>query len=136
MIILAKIKRLQLLNDLFGDIYITNEVANEFGGQLPDWIKIETCSDKSRYETLSLLLDPGEASSIALALEFDNTTIIIDEKKARKIAKEFDLDVIGTIGIFLKAKELGFITDLSKLVAELEQKNFRISKKLKDLLIN
>jgi predicted nucleic acid-binding protein len=48
-------------------------------------------------------MDKGEASSIALAIELQNSTLIIDEIKGRRIAKSYNIDIIGTIGILLIA---------------------------------
>jgi predicted nucleic acid-binding protein len=50
-------------------------------------------------------LDTGEASAIALAMETVNSTLIIDEKKGRKFAKNLGLQIIGTLKILLLAKQ-------------------------------
>lgn len=42
LIVLQNIQELQLLHELFGEIFITNEVKEEFGLDLPEWIKVKT----------------------------------------------------------------------------------------------
>ncbi|MCD6490435.1 MAG: DUF3368 domain-containing protein, partial [Thermodesulfobacterium sp.] len=56
--------------------------------------------------------------------------IVLDDKKARKIAKDLNLKVTGTLGVLLKAKKLGLIEAIYPLLQELKKKNFYISEKL------
>jgi uncharacterized protein len=76
------------------------------------------------------LLDKGEASVIALALEIENSVIIIDEKKGRKIAKNLNLEVIGSLKVLLIARKKGVISRIYPILQELGSQNFRFSKKL------
>ncbi len=46
LVILSKINKLNILNNLFGNVIITQEVADEFGESLPDWIDIMNAKDK------------------------------------------------------------------------------------------
>lgn len=74
------------------------------------------------------LVDLGEASSIALALEDpDHTLLIIDEKKGRKVAIQNNLEIIGTLGILLMAKKKGIVPSVKELLFELSAKKFRFS---------
>src|SRR6056297_1347560 len=113
LIALSRIEKLDLLKDLYQEIIITNDVYQEFGGSLPDWIIITEVKDKQKQKDIEERLDKGEASSIALALEIGNTTMIIDEVKGRKIAQSFNNDIIGTIGIILLANKKGLIPDVT-----------------------
>ena len=62
MILLDKIGELTLLNRLFGQITITQEIADEFKNELPDWFKIESPTNKTYQKILEASLDKGEAS--------------------------------------------------------------------------
>ena len=135
LIALSKIEKLDLLKDLYQEIFITNDVYQEFGGSLPDWIIITEVKDKQKQEDLEERLDKGEASSIALALEVKNATLIIDEIKGRKIAQSFNIDIIGTIGIILLADKKGLISDVTSLILRLVNKGFRLSDKLINKII-
>jgi predicted nucleic acid-binding protein len=86
-IALSRIDRLDILSQLFPHILITPEVETEFGKALPAWIKVQRGIDEKQKEKLQLLVDLGEASAIALALERKNCILIIDEKKGRKLAE-------------------------------------------------
>jgi predicted nucleic acid-binding protein len=83
LIALTKIDKLELLKNLYQEIIITQDVYVEFGGSLPEWILISEVKNKQRQQELENRLDKGEASSIALALEIENSTLIIDEIKGR-----------------------------------------------------
>ncbi len=131
LIVLQNIRELSLLQKLFGTVSVTEEVAAEFGDDLPEWIAIKKVGNKIQQNAISLLLDVGEASSIALALETQNSLLIIDEKKGRRIAREFGVDIVGTLGIIVRANEKGLIDSVETLVSRLEGADFRISKTIK-----
>jgi len=131
LIVLQNIQELPILQKLFGEVFITGEVGKEFGLELPEWIKIRKVVNTSKKEALSLVLDEGEASSIALSLEIGDSILIIDEKKGRRIAQELGIKIIGTLGVILRAKERGLINSIENLLEKLESAEFRISENLK-----
>ncbi len=132
LIVLENIRELPLLQKLFGKIFITQSVKNEFGRDLPEWIKVLEIKSHSRADALNLILDKGEADSIALCLEIPESVLIIDEKKGRRIAQELNLKIIGTLGVILKAKEKGLIDSIEIILEKLENADFRISPILKE----
>jgi predicted nucleic acid-binding protein len=131
LIIYEKINQFGILEKTFEEILITKEVAEEFGYDLPDWIKIAEISDKEKYLRLTEHLGRGEASSITLALEMKECLLIMDEKKGRRIAEELKVDIIGSLGVLVKAKERGAIDSVSAILKLIDQTNFRISKSVK-----
>jgi predicted nucleic acid-binding protein len=126
-IILHKIGELELLFKVYGRISTTLEVALEFGDQLPDWVSIEKVTDKQKQSLLELLIDPGEASALALALERTNSLVILDDYKARKTAEKLGIHFTGTIGVIVKAKLQGVIPSIKPILEKMKQTNFRIS---------
>ena len=96
LIAIDKINKLALLNQLFKQTLVTPEVQLEFGAQLPKWIKIRSVKSNLQHQKLQEQLDEGEASAIILALELENASLIIDEKKGRKVAQKLGLKIIGT----------------------------------------
>lgn len=86
LIIFHKIDRLSLLEQVYGGLITTPEIADEFGEKLPEWVKIQSVSDKKYQKFLETQVDYGEASAIALAAEFDDVTLLLDDLKARKLA--------------------------------------------------
>jgi predicted nucleic acid-binding protein len=85
-IILNKIGELDLLQKVYGQITTTIEIAAEFGDPLPDWIEVVIVKEKDKQRLLEMQIDKGESSAIALALEYSDSLLILDDNKARKIA--------------------------------------------------
>lgn len=135
LIVLQNIGQLPLVQNPFDEILVTPEVKAEFGLDLPEWIKIAEVRDKTKQKLLNLTLDKGEASAIALCLENAESLLLIDEKKGRRIAKELDLKILGTLGIILRAKERGLIDLTEDVLENLESANFHTSKNLKKLIL-
>lgn len=55
---------------------------------------------------------------------------MVDDLKARKIAKDMGLKITGTIGFLLKAQKLGLIESAYRKAKELKDKGFYISESL------
>jgi predicted nucleic acid-binding protein len=126
-IILFKIGEFELLHKLYGQISTTYDIAEEFGEDLPNWVIIESVTDKYRQRILEMQIDKGESSAIALALETQNCTLILDDLKARKIAQNLGLNFTGTIGIIIKAKQNGIIPSIKPYIEKIKDTNFRIT---------
>lgn len=136
LIILDKINHLELLNEVYGNVYTTPEIVKEYGKPLPFWVKISKPKDSLKQKVIETQLDQGESSAIALALENQNSLIIIDDLKARKYAKKLGLACTGTLGVINKAKELGVISEIKPIINQLQQTNFRISDKVIEEILN
>jgi len=126
---------LSILKELYGTIFITEEVYKEYGEEVEDWIKIIPVKDKKYLKFIHNFIDLGEASTIAMALEIDNSVIILDDLKARKIANKLSLNYTGTIGVLLKAREKKIIGSLKDMIEKLKTHNFRISKEIEEEML-
>jgi predicted nucleic acid-binding protein len=131
-IILAKISELNLLFRTYGQIITTKEVALEYGEALPDWVIIKEALDKDFQHNLEKKIDKGEASAIALAIETDDCTIILDDYKARQVAEQLGLDITGTIGVIIKAKLSGIIPSIIPYLEKISKTDFRITEDIKE----
>ncbi|OGX85953.1 DUF3368 domain-containing protein [Hymenobacter lapidarius] len=125
LIVLTKISQLDLLRQLYGTA--TPTVAAEYGLPLPTWLKQEAATDAARQQLLALLVDAGEASAIALALEWPGCTPILDDYKARKTAERLAIRITGTFGVLLRAKGQGLVPAVKPLLDQIRQTNFRFS---------
>lgn len=126
-IILTKVGELELLHKVYGQVTTTLDIVNEYGEKLPDWVEIKDIKDKYRQQLLEMQIDKGESSAITLALETPDSTLILDDYKARKIAEHLGLSYTGTIGVIIKAKLLGIIPSIKPLLDKIRQTDFRIS---------
>ena len=102
LILLEKIGELELLNKVYSSIITTAQIAVEFGELLPDWIQIFEVKDTKYLEFLETQVDLGEASALALAKEIENSILLLDDLKARKLAGKLNLKFTGTLGVFHK----------------------------------
>jgi predicted nucleic acid-binding protein len=72
-------------------------------------------------------IDKGESSAIALALETPDSTVILDDYRARKIAEQLGINYTGTVGVIIKAKINGVIPSIKPILAKIKETDFRIS---------
>ncbi len=126
-ILLDKIAELSILQKLFGEVYTTPEVMKEFGKPLPDWIHVEASIDRKYQYLLAQEVDLGEASAIALSLEKNDTLLILDDRRARRLAEKLDRPFTGTLGVVARAAREEIISSLDAVIAKIKQTNFRFS---------
>ncbi|MBI3600927.1 MAG: DUF3368 domain-containing protein [Nitrospinae bacterium] len=121
--------QIELLRKFYADVYIPYQVKEEImaGGKqgigvhelkASQWIKIENVSDMEKVNLLCEL-EQGEAEVIILAKEKGISHVLIDEKVARLQAKVLGLDVMGTLGLLLKAKKKGLIPAIKPLIEKI-----------------
>ncbi len=127
LILLHKIEELSILYNVYGEIITTPEVVDEFGEELPSWLKVQSVADKKYQKLLETQIDYGEASAIALAMEFSDVLLLLDDLKARKLAKKLQLKFTGTLGVIYKAKQMNVIEKVKPILDKLLLSNFRIS---------
>lgn len=112
---LAIIDRLPLMREQFATVTIPKSVLEELrvGENLPGskkildamdakWLQVEEVHDSAMLRMLKRELDAGEAEAITLALDNKAKWVLLDESEARKIAKYFELNVTGVLGILLR----------------------------------
>lgn len=142
---LLKIDKLDLLRKIYGAIIIPREVFLEIEKgkskvyyndlSLKKWIHIQEIQDTNALHYF-IELDAGEAETIVLAKEIEADLVIIDEILGRRFTKHAGLKVTGTLGVLIKAKESGYIPEISPLLSELQTKGIWISDKLKRKILS
>ena len=82
---------------------------------------------QKRDELLESLLDVGEAAVISLAREQKETLVLIDERKARKVARDiYGLQPVGTARILVEAKRKHLLPDIASQFQKLRQNGYWI----------
>ncbi|HRQ28519.1 MAG TPA: DUF3368 domain-containing protein [Saprospiraceae bacterium] len=115
------------MNQIYGEVIITPEIAEEYGEKLPEWVRIQAVNDKKYFDFLNTQIDKGEASGLALASEFDDVLLILDDLKARKLANRLNFRFTGTLGVIFKAKQMSLISGIKPLIIKLLSTNFRVA---------
>ena len=101
------------------------------------WVKVIEVRDEIAVKRLSSILDLGESEAIIIAKELNANLLIIDERKGRKIAEQEGLEIIGLVGVLIRAKVEGHITNLKPVLDELiDEIGFRVSRRLYDMVLN
>ena len=142
LIALAILDLLKIMPELFSDIFITEGVLEEalkdeskpgaaaISRAVQDgWISKHEIEDSSFIKDLAKLLDRGEAESLALAKQI-NAIALIDEKRGRKVALSYSIPMTGTAAILIKAKQSGYIKEVSPLLETLSKHGYRLSSRL------
>ncbi len=119
--------QLDLLRQLYTAITVPDSVARECGPATPTWAQIATVQNQSLVRALQISLGAGEAEAIALALEHAAARLILDDKKARRIASQLQVPITGTLAILLRAKQVGLIAKVRDVLDALRAAGFRIS---------
>ncbi len=95
--------------------------------------------DKTReiigFNELSFIMDYGESESVILYNKLETDFLLIDDKKARKIAENLGIRCIGTIGLLSVAKEKKIISELKPLFITFLQKKRFYSVKLLNIIL-
>jgi uncharacterized protein len=123
---LERIQQLDLLPKVFSPITIPPAVQTEVG-IVATWLTVTAIQNQAVVTTLKTQVDDGEAEAIALALESGDVFIILGDLAARRVAIQLGLKVIGTVGMLLRAKQQGVISEIKPLLIALNQADFRIS---------
>ncbi len=144
---LATIGRFDLLRRLFGRIYIAEAVyaeavvaGREEGGakrevSSAEWMEVKAVQDRLAVEVLLDELDLGEAETIVLAREMGADWVLMDEKKGRRKLDQLGMAKIGTLGILLKAKQLGYIGAVAPEIERLRRVGFSVSQFVVDAVL-
>lgn len=126
---LAWIGQLHLLQSLYAPVLIPNAVWQEIvvsgigqpGSlevQQAEWIQRRDVSNLMLLLSLRRDLDRGEAEAIVLAIE-EKTLLLIDERRGRAIAEYFGIPILGLVGVLVRAKQKGLLTEIRPLLDRL-----------------
>ena len=133
------------LKELYDQVLVPFEVSQELlrGGpsnfavaefQQASWL--ETQSAPTSISSLLLnSLDLGEASVIQLALDKQIPVVCIDEAVGRRVARLSGLNLTGSIGILLKAKQRDPSLSVKGAIEKMLAHNIRLSQTVIDFAL-
>ncbi|MDM8528475.1 hypothetical protein QUF58_09730 [Anaerolineales bacterium HSG24] len=136
LIALSSINRLDILAHLFTAIHIPASVYQEtvIENPIPEQQQRITQATQTFIQVVSPTiqqqftrkLGAGEQGALNLAIEVDANFIILDDKKARREAKELGLMPIFTADILKLAEQQQYIASYHALVVQLAQRQIYI----------
>ena len=131
LITLAGIGLLDLLPHLYGEIWAPRIVLDEYQVKAPPhqpdlagvaWLRVV---DDVIIDPALPLLDTGEAAALSLAQTIRARLILLDERKARRIAALLGLPVAGTLAVLLRAKQHGLIAAIRPYIMQMQSQGRR-----------
>ena len=137
-IALAEIDHLDILKQVYGEITIPVAVRDEVtikDTQLldgNDWIKVIPITNNTAKEMFTSALHDGEVEVMLLTKEINADLAIIDDGLARRHAKYLGITITGTLGVLLRAKDLGIVKEVCPILNDLIQTGFYISDDVRD----
>lgn len=140
LIALSRIGRLDLARQVLAEVSIPDAVYEEIVEVLTrapgarevaeaSWIR-RASVDPLLVQPLRFMVDRGEAEAIALAQRTPGCVLLIDDRKARRLAKNLGIWVQGTLGVLARAKDRHLIPAIRPLVKELAADGWRISEQI------
>ena len=141
LIVLSNVNKLEVLKMMYGEITIPRAVYKEISAKpdsackkmvedASDWINVEDIENEMAKLMFKPQLHEGEVEVMILAKEKNADLVIIDDNNARKYAKYLELMVTGTLGVLIKAKQKGYVSEIRPLIDGLSKSGLYLSKSL------
>ncbi|MBF0236169.1 MAG: DUF3368 domain-containing protein [SAR324 cluster bacterium] len=83
----------------------------------------------------SAILGRGELEAMALYKKLHANLLLVDDRDARKIARLNGIQIIGSLGILLLAKQQGLIMEVAPLIAKIQEAHIFIGEELIRLVL-
>ncbi|NWF67235.1 MAG: DUF3368 domain-containing protein [Campylobacterales bacterium] len=137
LIALAICDKLDLLEKLFHKVAIPKAVFYEVTNsnkpeaeKLKLFLKDKICDiDLKSYILSDFTLQIGELEVMALYKNLNADRLLIDDKKAKKVAIANGIKVIGSLGVLLSAKKINLINEIKTSIEMIKSSNIFIDDK-------
>jgi hypothetical protein len=128
LIALAACNALQLLDQLFQDVRVPSAVFRECAvpgkassERLKDYLQEKVIDvDLQDFVIAVAGLGQGELEAMALYKRLQAEFLLIDDHRARKVAHLNGIEVVGTLGVLLRAKESGLVAEVRPLIVTIQ----------------
>lgn len=138
LIALATCSALHLLDQLFGTVVAPEAVYREavIGGkpqarQLQRYLqgRVRTI-DPSYPVLLDGVSDRGETEAMILYRQLVADRLLIDDRRGRRVARINGIEVIGSLGVLLAAKQAGYINAVKPYVLQMTASDIYVTSDL------
>lgn len=140
LIALSLCSALQFLDVLFGEVKVPPGVFDEIVKEnkkesinLSKYLedKIEPVNIEDFFVT-DFSIVRGEFEAMALYKKLDADKLLVDDKRARKLAQLNGMNIIGSLGVLLIAKEKGLIEKIKPYVDIIRESDIYVKEELID----
>jgi len=140
LIAFARLGQLELLTQIFAQVLVTEEVFTECTcrSDYPEAKPIleaarnkliQRCAPPPFQLELAMHVDAGEASAIAAAADW-SCAVLMDDKAGRRMAKNFGVTSISTVGVLVLAKQKNLLPSIKPLLDQLTASGYFLGDKL------
>ncbi len=136
---------LELLPALAGQVYVPEAVVAELkegrrrNVLLPvledlSWLIVRPVRDRTLLPLVTHLGN-GEKEVLALGLETQDALLLLDDRDARRYARALELEISGTLGLLLRAKERGILDAVQPVLDRLQSLRFRLNDRTRQMVL-
>lgn len=125
-----QIGQLDALRALFERLIVPPAVVWEVApsvGALPTWVHVR---DVPRPPDLVSHLHVGERETISLAVYLQADFVVMDDRPGRRAAQSLGLDLIGSLGLLVRAQRRGLIRTVRPMMDQLVASGLYASEQL------
>lgn len=138
LVALAACDTLKLLDHLFQDIRIPSAVLRECvvpgkpeAERLAAYLQGKVVEvDLEKFVIAVPGLGQGELEAMALYKHLSAERLLVDDHRARKVARLNGIEVVGSLGILLRAKESDLISEIRPLLVTIQEAGIHYSEQL------
>lgn len=141
LIALAKVDRLELLEQLFGQVTIAPSVYRELLAKVgPEADRLDRAlatfirvsgdpMPTPEVMVATERLDRGERDTVALAVTM-GLPLLMDDQLGRRAGRQLGVGVIGVAGLVLQGKRRGLVQQVGPILEELRSRGYWLSEEL------
>jgi len=137
---------LDLMPALFRSVCVPEAVAAELeegrrrSVPLPtfeecSWLQMMAVRDRTLLPLVTRLGD-GEREVLALGLELPGALLLLDDRDARRHGRALGLEISGTLGVLLLAKERGALDAVRPVLDRLQALRFRLDDRTRQIVLD
>ena len=92
---------------------------------------------RARSDTATAGDEPWEwrEGSACLGLETQDALLLLDDRDARRYARALELEITGTLGLLLRAKERGILDAVRPVLDRLQALGFRLNARTRQMVL-
>ena len=98
------------------------------------WLIVRPVRDRTLLPLVTHLGD-GEKEVLALGLETQDALLLLDDRDARRYARTLELEITGTLGLLLRAKERGILDAVGPVLDRLQSLRFRLNVRMREMVL-
>lgn len=146
LIALARLGLLALPARMFAEVLVTSTVWSEVTGgrvraehaalqaaQRQAWLAVVADPSTVPSQFAGAWLDDGERTALSLSLSLaPDCDVLLDERRGRIAAESAGLNVLGTLGLLVRARQLVLVGPVRPLVQQLLAGGYHLGRSLVD----